>query len=29
VDAILGMGLPVIDWKRARKRIEEGHAGLR
>jgi hypothetical protein len=28
VDAILGMKLPRIDWKRAKKDIESGHENL-
>lgn len=28
VEAILGMGIPTIDWKRARKEIEKGHADV-
>ena len=28
VEAILAMGLPTIDWKRAKKQIEAGHADV-
>ena len=28
VEAILAMGLPTIDWKRAKKEIEAGHADV-
>ncbi|MEX1244208.1 MAG: ribbon-helix-helix protein, CopG family [Thermoanaerobaculia bacterium] len=28
VEEIAGMGLPTTDWKRAKREIEEAHAGL-
>ncbi|MGH9364668.1 MAG: hypothetical protein ACRD1B_05325 [Thermoanaerobaculia bacterium] len=28
VEAIIGMRLPAIDWKRAKKEIEAAHAGV-
>lgn len=28
VEAILAMGLPSVDWKRAKKEIEAGHADV-
>ena len=28
VEEFLGMNLPTVDWKRARKEIEEGHANV-
>lgn len=28
VDAILQMGLPALDWKRAKREIEAGHADV-